>query len=459
MLIELLHILVIIGIFCLGASISILLKRTAVIEVIGLSLPIGTLYTTVLVHILHHYFKFLLNLDLLLFTIFISLFVLLAYRPVRQWFRSLYERGFALSRVHLDKVEIFLFSVLVVFVLNSVLHNLFWPISDWDALAHYDFRAKVIAETDQLDSGKSWGYFYQYPPYTSLLHVFSYTVGSPHAKVWYSLLYASFLFLFFSYLDHLSRKGRLFFTVFLAASPIIFEHSTIAYTNLAYTLFYSMSFICAARFHSIQKNEYIYLCTLFLSGSIWTRASEPFWILPILMLLLSTLLKKGNRQSTFHLLIAVGTFFIIKKIWPEYLTYIGYYEPETTIEITQAQDQPLVQKIPYIGILFSVGISTLLQRILEVMKYMNEYVLPLLYFLIPASLYSFWKNVQNRNLDTVLVWLFIIQHILFIFAGTLIFSLTFDTWDEIGGSLQRMSMFLIPLFIYGSSFAFEKKSQ
>ena len=89
-----------------------------------------------------------------------------------------------------------LLAVLTIIFLNSLLQNYFWPVSDWDALALYDFRGKVVAETGSFIDGIKLGYFYQYPPFTSLLHTTLYVLNFDRVKVWYSLLYVSFQIIF-----------------------------------------------------------------------------------------------------------------------------------------------------------------------------------------------------------------------------------------------------------------------
>src|SRR5690606_36372601 len=108
------------------------------------------------------------------------------------------------------------------------------------ALALYDYRAKVKAVEGSMQQGPSLGYFFQYPPYTSLLHVFSYIFSIDRPKIIYSCLYLSFLITFFALLRRSNTSSiALTGTLLLAIDTFVFRHSTMAYTNLPYVIFLS----------------------------------------------------------------------------------------------------------------------------------------------------------------------------------------------------------------------------
>ena len=71
-------------------------------------------------------------------------------------FNSLID-GLKLSRpVSLEKIVSFenlLVTMLLIIFSYSFLQNYFLPITDWDSLALYDFRAKVIERTGEMSEG------------------------------------------------------------------------------------------------------------------------------------------------------------------------------------------------------------------------------------------------------------------------------------------------------------------
>ena len=48
---------------------------------------------------------------------------------------------------YFDKFAFYLLAFIVIF---SVFSNLFWPVTDWDAITLYDFRGKLMNFGEQL---------------------------------------------------------------------------------------------------------------------------------------------------------------------------------------------------------------------------------------------------------------------------------------------------------------------
>lgn len=79
--------------------------------------------------------------------------------------------------------------IFIIFVLGLLLVSLiigtYFPVSGWDSLVLYDFRAVTFVATGGMADGIARGYFFGYPLMTSLAHTWMYFVkGNPHVFYW-----------------------------------------------------------------------------------------------------------------------------------------------------------------------------------------------------------------------------------------------------------------------------------
>jgi len=346
--------------------------------------------------------------------------------------------------------------ILFTLVLISVIQNLFWPITDWDAMALYDFRARIVAETGSFSLGRELGYFFQYPPFTSLLHTSTYLLGFQRAKIWYSFLYGSFLLVFFA----LSRKQTnlllsLFGTLALAVNPMISGNAIVAYTNLSYTMFLGLGVIYLWQWFSSRDLNSVVLGSAFVAASCWVRSSEPFWLVGVLLLvgiIVSSIQKKMLKNI---ILATLGIAFIlwIRTVWPSFTGPL-LVQPElaATGEVESSLALQMSGQITgltgYFKILATTNTQFLWERFTHVTTYFIQYVFPVFSIYLIPSLLIIIMDIKRRNVGPVIRWLTNLAFISMIFIGTFLFSFSDSSWNRIGGSANRMSMFLIPLFIF-----------
>ncbi len=293
-------------------------KNISLAEQLFLSISLGTLLYTLSLLLVHSAFGVAISLQLVLILVTIEVvcsIVALAlcklplFPACKTSFKTLQSRS---------KIEKILLLVLTIIILSTLAQNLFWPVTDWDALALYDFRARVVAETGSFAKGVELGYFFQYPPYTSLLHTTVYVTGAVYAKVWYTLLYTALIAGIFAILrKRTSSTIALVGAVIIAVDPQIFEHSTMAYTNLSYTLFLAMGTIYLWEWFRTRRWYNGIVGGLLIAGATWVRITEPFWVvgvgLVILVgILLAVLQKKWQPLVTG--LISLSSIFYIKQM-------------------------------------------------------------------------------------------------------------------------------------------------
>jgi len=415
----------------LGLEITIVLRtKMHVLERLSVSYLLGIGFLTFFVFLI----DFIFNLDfsstntfIILISLCFALFVF-DYRGIGNFVKDI---KFKRPKVRLDKKTFFWGFILTIFV-YTLLVNLFWPISDWDALVLYDFRAKLfLTDTDLIHAALSNGYFLSYPLLTSLTHLFVYQIGLSNPKFVYSLFYLSFVAIFYYSLRRsVSESRAMFFTVIFSLVPEIFSHATVAYTNLTYAVY-----LCSGIFYLYiwiknKERSYLLLSVLLVGLSYWTRSAEPFWIVPLLIVFLTTMKNKNWKEFVYYFIVIL--FFHLP--WKIFLHNIN--------KITMPSSN--VNVLRYLDILKGVSFKGIFLVVNYVHKHIFStwgliFVAFILLFIRPAF---HWKRKNNLFLYITLS-LFVL-----IFAGTLIFSIGYPEWQDISDSARRMSMFLLPLMIY-----------
>ncbi len=433
--------------FFLGFLITFLFKiKFHLIERISLSYLLGIGILTFLIFIMNYFlglgFSSKNTFVVLLLLIFVLLVLernnfILFFRNIRRSNISIY--------FFKDKYSlVFAFSIFIL-LFFSLVRNIYWPVSDWDALALYDFRAKVfLSEPSLLKAGLNNSYFVHYPLLTSLAHLFVYQTGLSNPKFIYSLFYLSFIFIFyFSLQRNVGSNKAVFFSLILALVPEIFGHSTMAYTNLPYTVYLCSGVFYLYEWIKNKQRSLLVLSGLLVGLSSWVRISEPFWMVPVLIVIFFSI-KRKDFFSTFIYFFSVYVFY---KAWLSFMAkvnFLNYVEGGASLSLIER----------YLPILKTIS----LERIILVAQYLYKNVFSSWGLLFPifvlTSLFLF-LNLRRRKkeIEVFYFWSIIFLFFIFLFFGTLLFSYTFPNWQHIPDSARRMSMFFIPLIIYYFSFA------
>jgi len=417
-----------------GLLITVLIKtRVGLVERLSLSYLLGIGVFTFFVFV----FNLIFNVDYgvyntlsILAGLCIVLFII-KHKDVIEFFKGI---KFEKKKPKLETI-VFYIIILSVFI-YTLLINLYWPISDWDALAMYDFRAKILLiDTNLIHAATSNDYFLGYPLLTSLSHLFVYQFGLSNPKFVYSLLYVSFIIIFYHSLKrYISVKKAAFFTVILALSPEIFSHAAIAYTNLAYVVY-----LCTGTFYLYDWLKNRELSKLLLSGiliglSTWTRSYEPFWLAPLFIVFLNVFKNRKWKDVASYLLVIL-TFYLP---WKFFMSFVN-----------KSLGSPSSSVVPsYLMLLKSVS----LERIALVGSYLYQYVFStwgLLFLLFVGTMLIVLLSKRTNKIFLYITILFFA----ILFIGTYFFFIVYPEWQSIPDSARRMSMFLIPLMLYSIALA------
>lgn len=362
---------------------------------------------------------------------------------------KLFKRRFSINLVGLvksfktfsllEKIIVFIISALIV---GSLAITLYFPVNAWDAIVLYDFRAKIIVQQGfYTQIAGNFSYFTGYPLFTSLSHTLVYLFGGNNPQFLYSFMYTSMIFIFYSNLrEFVDRNLSLVASLILATTPVIFDHSTFAYTNLPYTVFLATGTMYLFTWIVKKKNiGYLILSAVLTGLSAWTRVSEPFWAINILILVSLSVYK--FKKYWFSAIVYVIFLFLIKEPW----SMFNYSQPVsqgvtvTTTLTTEVES--------YVTRLLGTVLNPV--RIGEVAIFIYKNVIvswyPLLFLFLFSALINFkrfFKKPSTLFLLIILLYFFLLS------CATYIFSFSFSGWKEIPGSAERMAIFFIPLMVY-----------
>src|SRR6185312_4256243 len=115
-----------------------------------------------------------------------------------------------------------------------------------------DFLGKLFSQGGLFSDlirveGENANYYFTYPPLLSLAHSINYILRQNNPMLLYSAFYIVLLIIFYSRLRiRVNELTSLLFTLFLAVVYLIFYHSTIAYSNLSFSVSFSLGIIYIA---------------------------------------------------------------------------------------------------------------------------------------------------------------------------------------------------------------------
>lgn len=232
---------------------------------------------------------------------------------------------------HFDRVQLstlFAGVVFAVFVVFAVVIAVGRSYSSWDAMAIWSVKGYGIARGETIFAGANWGEFgLNYPLNTPLLIATFEILGVdqlPGSKTIFPLLYSSLILGFFVFLTR--RRLRVPFAglgaLFIATTPLIFEHGTIGYANLPFGVFLALGVFHAIRgfLDGDRRRQIVSGILLALAG--WTRP-EGVLIVPIVIVALFLALKI-SRRGEIHwrywlmpIVIIVGPWLVFARLYSE----------------------------------------------------------------------------------------------------------------------------------------------
>lgn len=326
---------------------------------------------------------------------------------------------------------------IVFFIAGAFVKSLYWPVWFWDALALYDYRAKIFFEAQGIANSIDISSLapHSYPPMTSLAHTFIYILGGINAnpQFIYPLFYLSLIAIFYITLrNECSTRVSLVTTLFLTTIPAFVSFAANAYTNLPYAFYLGMGSVYLYRFTKEKDISLLIISGILMGLAGWTRSpTEQFFIANVFTVTLWCFVKRKFIYAPILLTLIYCLFAIPWRIYTVEVLQID----AVSSEVTNALQAGISNQI-------DIGrFLTVLYLLWGSIKNVSGYILVLAF--ISTALFT---KASKRNF-----YLFAILMVnLGIFlGGSYLFSLSWVDWkDSIGNSADRLSMIFAPIALY-----------
>jgi hypothetical protein len=333
-----------------------------------------------------------------------------------------------------NSTKIIWFGIFTLFAITAI-YTTYLPVYTTDSIILYDFRAKVIAATGNLNSINIVPDWAAYPMFTSMIHLFARLLGYTNPSLFYPLMYLAFAGVFYGAIrPKLSQFKSSLLTLLMYSTPITLWQSKLdGMTNLPYAIFYAIAIIYLEKYWKNDKSvwQYAIISALFLGFASWTRHTEPFWAIPIFLVILSIIFKRQILIPIIYL----GIFWFIRRIWPSY-THADYM---SVVGATQS----IVSNAIISSANTSYHLINTFQIALEfVWRSFNLGLNPLLYLFFISSLI----DLSLKSLKSQLFYLFIVfGNILLLYISVIFAINTFSYWSGLDNSFTRMLSYIAPL--------------
>jgi hypothetical protein len=289
--------------------------RGRLLEKLGLSF----LLSTGLMSVLYFFYIWKTNhveaFEFWIITIVLTVILFVLKRP-RVSFKQL-----RLPEIHIksDFVVIFCWVIILTLFATSIIISSYTPVHNPDSIYLFDFRAKVMFVSQRLRDITQILNWAQFPMFTSMIGLIWRFLGIDNPSSYYPLMYLSFALVFYSTLRKVLDKNLASVgTLLMYVTPITFWQSQLdGLTNLPYTVFLCLSVFYIYSFMKIRKPPFsdIFLSSIFLGLSSWTRGIEPIWVVPLFLAACILVFKNKMWMIFIYYLV----FELIREIWPTFV--------------------------------------------------------------------------------------------------------------------------------------------
>ena len=446
--------LVLLFVYLFGYSILLLLYRGGelnILEKVGLSWFVGNGIYTFLIFLMGYFGLILSRENVFYLTSILTVFVFFVfYFRCKCRVTSLFGRNMlpvlkkqsvirSLRSVY-PNVSPFIITLFVfLLVCSSFLYNFLVPPRNWDSIALYDSRARMLVKTPSIDSIAFERYYLVYPLGSSLSNFWVYIFGGNNPSFIDSIYYASFILVFYGVIRRTTSKILALMSVFIfSLNPQFYIHSTLGYANLWYAVLFASSLIYLWLWlRDNDKRGSLLLSALLLGLSFWVRSVEPFWVLPLFVVLFFSLKKRKIWYFILYLLI-VYTF---RYFWYSFVSRFYQHQAVASLESSFPR---------YVHLLLSKNIlQDISVTLIDVANGLFQNGRGVLFVVFGASWYlSSRKGVLARNVWQLIIVLGLVLLLIF---GSIAFRISIirpSDWNQLQDSLPRILMFFVPVLIF-----------
>lgn len=332
-------------------------------------------------------------------------------------------------------IDYILIAVSAIVILTSVIININKKAVLWDAVALYDARAKFLIQDvnffemvnlSKYDPQNSY-YYVLYPPYTSVIHYYWYSLGvSVPVGVFYSILFFFLAVVVFTFTK--KRVGNFLaalLTLLVVSNGVIFSSSLAEYTNLPFSLQMLLGIFLLYEYLNDDKKWKLFYGIGLVINTMWIRFLEPLWVGALLAMLIAIFLKKRFSKDLFYPALA-GIYGVLEYVsWQGFVS--GFGEATKIVSFSAAKIFELV-----IGVFTGSAISIML-------FFVKSWGPILLVYIFAISLAA----INKKRISFLQI--FLLSSIIIYFSGLYFVSFQSVWWKALGDSLLRSSTFMVPI--------------
>jgi 4-amino-4-deoxy-L-arabinose transferase-like glycosyltransferase len=292
-------------------------------EKVGLSFPVGISFVTLMM-LLMDAVSIPLTRGYILtgLSIFVAGLITLT---VFKWKTNLesFKKSFTFTFGEINAIWL-LFAILIVYVeYLNFLKCIFWPPFDRDSLAGFETIGYIIShehtlkglsifQQDYMTNIHSAGSYITYAPMVQLSYAFVYVLGAETSKIIPGLIYAFFLFSFYSVSKRIVKKTTAaVITFFVLLSPEMLGFSSLSMTNVIHAVFASLGIIYITVWLRERQRRDLFLSAVLLGINGLCRMEGVVFIGAAMCILFVDMLSKKNwKDFAFYVLIAASGFII-----------------------------------------------------------------------------------------------------------------------------------------------------
>lgn len=312
-----------ITIFLLGiAVINMIAYRIKIAEKIAFALPIGLGINSLLFFIADLLY-FSLQSVIIIIGIELMLCILLSIITVRIR-KPAFSLEYIPKKIDLKKFPLlnlaWIFFMGLILITTSILtyKSLYWPISQFDSIAGYDFVAKALAKEGTLNNSifslENPIYTIRsiYPPLAPISFGFAYLIGHTSSQIVVLMFFFSTITSFYLLLKRNSTHlCAAFFTLLLIVIPEYAAFSTISSSNVPCVFYTSIGILCLYIWHTEQDQNYFTIGVLLISFAVWTRSEAiVFAVGGGILILLNAISKKRKIYLTIFSISCLTALFL-----------------------------------------------------------------------------------------------------------------------------------------------------
>jgi len=305
----------------------------------------------------------------------------------------------------------------------TFLQATFWPVYEPDAIHLYDYRAQRLLLNDKTVLFNSLPYEHnsQYPPFTSLFHLFSYQNGLTNPKVLYPILDITWYVCVVEYLLRTTKSPILSIwgANIIISSPNIWWQSFQAMTNVPYMIYLSLRGIYLSEVSNNSK-AIIYISGILTAIAIFIRL-EPLWLSGIIFLVFDSIITKTPKKLITWLSIIIIFTIPWRNLGPQNDTIIQQISGEIRQIIIPKQLHS-----PIDGILLSVN-------------FLLKYYLQATIILLASITIRIKQKISITPLQ-----IYALSIITTLLLGIVNIYLRYPHWYEYTDSIRRMMIVIVP---------------